>query len=65
MKSNFPLKVALKILTGYLGFTEFVGPTIIAVNGILSGLIFFINLIDGDHEQKLISYLLYLFSYHH
>ena len=65
MKSNFPLKVVLKILTGYLGFTEFVGPTIIALNGILSGFIFFINLIDGDHEQKLISYLLYLFSYHH
>ena len=55
MQSNFPRKVVLKRLTRYLVFPEYVGPTINALNGMLSGFIFFVDL---NHEQKLISCLL-------
>ena len=55
----------LKRLTKYLVFPEFVGPSIDALNGILSGLKFFIDLIHSGHEQKLMSCLILLFFYHH
>ena len=49
--SNFPRKVVLKKLTSYLVFPDFVGPTVNALNGMLSGfMLFFIYLVHKLFE---------------
>ena len=56
----------MELLNEFIGLEiEFLGLTINVSNAMLSEFIFFMDLLDGDHEQNLISYPLLLFSYHH
>ena len=44
-----------RILFSFVVFPEFVGPTIHALNGMLSGFIFLINLIDKPFKPSLMA----------